>query len=467
MPPAKPVDSNDQSVNLFNGCVQGKGYSVGWSLSDLLGENNPKSLSELFDLILSVSGQLTEEFTGPIAFNSLDILSAPLLGEDPDKAQLQKSVADFFSSIKEKELQLSLSIDVVPPADLISELSKFQPSIDIFNEVFSDELGKIYGQGCFEPSIILNLHSEDVWTHPIIDKYLALSYGYGHPIIQNMTTSTIAHESTRPIDRVKDIDISLQRMGGPTGNADRTGILGYIIVNLAKMGYEASSEDNFFTVLNMEIDEASRILEEHRSDYNSQIIDADWLFSSIVLTGMNEGLEYLIDAPLGHIAGKAVTYKVMEFLRNKIEKIQYETNTLYTLESFPTESHNDAIIEFSELSNHYLTRGTELPHHHGDDLWDALEHQKKLQVLYTGASLVEIHVKDGLQYHDGCKLLTRRIIDQFGFSYLAVTPSIIQLSNGADMKVMRVDGVIHDLDTLSNNYKEVHEKRVYHDVKNK
>ena len=76
-------------------------------------------------------------------------------------------------------------------------------------------------------------------------------------------------------------------------------------------------------------------------------------------------------------------------------------------------------------------------------------------------------MKAGLQYHDGCKLLTRRIIDQFGFSYLAVTSSIIQLSNGADMKVMRVDGVIHDLDTLSNNYKEVHEKRVYHDVKNK
>lgn len=477
MPPAKPIDSNDQSVNLFNGCVPGKGYSIGWSLSDLFYENNPKSLSELFNLIISVSEQLAGEFTGPISLNSLDILSASLLGEVPNQVQLQKTVADFFSSINEKELSISLSIDLIPPTDLITETT-LQTSLDLFNDIFSAELGTMYEQGLFEPSIILNLHNEDIWDNPILDRYLRLAYSFGQPIIQNMLTSTISHESTRPLDRVKDIEVTYQRMGGPTGNADRSGVLGYVVVNLAKIGYEASSEDNFFTVLNMEIDEASRVLEKHRSDYlsamdtkpnliQSLVDDTDWLFSSIVLTGMNEGLEYLIDAPLGHIAGKAVTYKVMEFLRTKIEKIQIETNSLYTLESFPSESHNDALLVQSGLSNHYLTRGTELPYHHGDDLWDALEHQKKLQVLYTGASIVEIHVKESLHYHDGCKLLTQRIIDQFGFSYIAVTPSIIQGTNGTGMEVVRVDGILHKIGKLSENYKEVHEKRVYHDVKNK
>ena len=478
MPPVDINSSNNPNEYLYNGCVQGKGYSMGWSLSDLIDENNPQSVPELFDLILSITEQLTDEFNGPIAFNSLDILTAPLLGEAPDKVLLHKTVETFLSSINEKELSISISVDLLPPADLIDEFSKYQNTIDIFNDIFSAELGKMYEKGRFEPSIILNLHNEDVWTHPILDIYLNLAYRFGHPILQNMLTSTITYEATRPMDRVKDIDVPYQRIGGPTGNADRTGILGYVVVNLAKLGYDASSEDNFFTVLNMQIDEASRILEQHRSDYlsalgeetkfiESQVDDMDWLFSSIVLSGMNEGLEYLIDAPLGHIAGKAVTYKVMEFLRTKIEKIQYETNSLYTLESFPSESHNDSLIERSGLSNHYLTRGTELPYHHGDDLWDALEHQKKLQVLYTGASLVEIHVRDSLQYHKECKLLTRRIIDQFGFSYLAVTPSTIQSPNGMGMKVMRVDGVLQQLDTLSNNYKEVHEKRVYYDVKNK
>ncbi len=73
---------------------------------------------------------------------------------------------------------------------------------------------------------------------------------------------------------------------------------------------------------------------------------------------MNEGLEYLIDAHLGHIAGKAVTYKVLEFLRLKIEEVQFETGSLYTLESFPSESHNDLLLESSGLSNSYLTRTT-------------------------------------------------------------------------------------------------------------
>ena len=477
MPPANDNDSN-QSENLYNGCVPGKGYSIGWSLSGLINQNDPKSLSELFDLILLQTEQLANEFTGPIAFNSLDILSASLLGEVPDQDILQKIVADFLSSINDKELALSISIDVIPSQDLINESNRCQSSIDLFNEVFSSELGKMYEEGCFKPSIVLNLHSEDVWAHPVLDKYLNLAYRFGHPIIQNTLTSTISQEAIRPVDREKEIDVPYQRMGGPTGNADRTGVLGYVVVNLAKMGYEASSEDNFFTVLNMQIDEASRILENHRSDFISKLdkdtqllgstnVDVDWLFSSIVLTGMNEGLEYLIDAPLGHIAGKAVTYKVLEFLRHKIDQVQFETGSLYTLESFPSESHNDILLESSGLSNSYLTRGTELPHHHGHDLWDALEHQKKLQSLYTGASLVELHVKESLHYHYGCKLLTKRIIDQFGFSYLAVTPSRILLSDGSNLKVMRVDGIMQKLDTLSDNYKEVHEKRVHYDVKNK
>lgn len=478
MPPADQINSEIENGYIFNGCNPGTGYSIGWSLPQIIAENDPKSVSELFTQLLDVAEGLSSQFSGPIAFNSVDVLAAPLLENDPEKSVLSKAIVEFLSSIKENKLLVSLSIDLVPSDDLLGKLSVFQSKIDIFNEVLCSELWKMYQEGIFEPSILLNLHRDDVWSHKLLDKYLALSYRFGHPIIQNTLTSTITQEPTRPDAREIDLDIPYQRIGGPTGNADRTGVLGYVCVNMAKLAYDAQSEEDFFALLEEQIDEASRILEAHRMDFTSSISKEthpyalnsyviDWLYSAIVVSGMNEGLEYLIDAPLGHVAGKAVTYKVLEFLRLKLEKIQYETGSLYTLEAFPCETHNDNMLKVSGLKTPYLTRGTELPHYHGSDLWDALEHQKKLQSLYTGATLVEIHVKDWLHYHYGCKLLTRRIIEQFGFSYLAVTPSLIQLSDGSDLDVIRVDGVLNQLDSLSKNYKEVHEKRVHYDVKNK
>ncbi len=475
MPPDDIKSSNEEGVYLYNGCVSGKGYSVGYSLSDLVNETHPTSVSEFFDQIIKLVNELGNEFTGPIAFNSLDIMTGKLISGDEDPSKLRHSMNDLLENINKNDLNISLCIDLVVPDDL-NDYSMYQTEIDLFNNVFCNVLQRLYENGVFKPSVILNLHNSDIWTNPILDKYLALAYQYGSPILQNKITSTITFESTRPIDRTIEPDVLYQRIGGPTGNADNTGVLGHICLNLAKMGFDAESEDDFYQIIGKQLDLASDLLEKHRADilssnessFGTDLIkeNSDWMYSSIVLTGMNEALEYLIDAPLGHVAGKAVTYKVLEYIRIKLEEIQAKSKSLYILESIPSESYNDHLLEVSELTNSYLTRGTELPAYHGDDLWDALEHQKKLQALYTGATLVEVHLKKGLTYHDGCKLLTRRIIDQFGFNYLAVTPSEFGESDSYQ-QVMRVDGNMRRLESLSKNYKEVHGKRVHHDVKNR
>ena len=470
MPPAV-VRESTQNEYLFDGCIEGKGYSIGWSLPDIIEEYDPKTASELFALIISVTEDLSSLFIGSISYNSLDVITAPLLRDSKDSSLLYSSLTNFLSSIKELDISASFSIDIIPPDDLADDYAEYQTEVDMFNDVFSDVIRETCSKSVFEPSIILNLHDETIWNHSTLEKYLAIAYKYGNPIIQNKISSTIAFEFTRPRNREKDVTISYQRIGGPNGNADDTGVSGYLCLNLAKMGYDAVSEEDFFSILDAQIEEASEILETHRSKISTEnvtsILNTDWLYSSIVLTGMNEGLQYLIDAPLGHVAGKAVTYKVREFLRRKIEQIQLETGSLYVLESYPAEEKNDSIIQDSGLTDLLLTRGTELPYSHGNDLWDVLEHQKKLQSMYTGATLMEIHVKEGLQYNEGCKLLTRRIIDEFGFNYLAITPSNIYDDNGEKVRVTRVDGIMQKLDTLSQNYKEVHGKRVHYDVKNR
>ena len=472
MPPDDIKSSNEEGVYLYNGCVPGKGYSVGYSLLDLVNETNPKTISELFEQILNLVTKLEKEFTGPIAFNSLDILAGKILSVDVAQSKLRNSINDFLTTINENGVNISFSIDLVIPDDLSDEYTGYQTEIDLFNNVLCASLQSTYENGVFKPSLILNIHNSCIWTYPILDKYLALIYRFGSPLIQNKITSTITHELTRPIDRTIESEVLYQRIGGPTGNADNTGVLGHVCLNLAKMGFDAEFEEDFFHNVGQQLELASEILEQHRADILSSTgldliqNNSDWMYSSIVLTGMNEALEYLIDAPLGHVAGKAVTYKVLEFIRLKLEEIQSKSDSLYILESIPSESYNDQLLDVSQLSNYYLTRGTELPAYHGADLWDSLEHQKKLQALYTGATLVEVHLKKGFTYHNGCNLLTRRIIDQFGFNYLAVTPSEIGQSD-TYKQVIRVDGNMRRLESLSKNYKEVHGKRVHHDVKNR
>jgi len=67
------------------------------------------------------------------------------------------------------------------------------------------------------------------------------------------------------------------------------------------------------------------------------IEEPKWSYSVITLVGMNEALETLIDAPIGHVAGKAVTYKVLEQLIRKIEQLQEEKGILFSLEAYPSE----------------------------------------------------------------------------------------------------------------------------------
>lgn len=450
-----------ESVYLHNGCTQGKGYSIGLSLSDL-NENGSETLDGRLNDICNLVSKATGDFEGPIAINSFDILIGSTLIREV--VYPEESIEKFLDKLESISQNYSLMLDIVPQKDMI-ELDCYQDTIDIFNHSLQRTIERRTKDGLQSSNLILNIHNESQWDHPVLDSYLRLMFMYGQPVIQNHLTSTISLEETRPGNRRKDSDILFQRLGGPYGNQDGSGVHGFVCINLAKLGYDSESENDFFMLLNEQMDLASEILENHRETLDG-LDEEYWLYSAIVPLGMNEGLEYLIDAPLGHVAGKAVTYKVMEFLRMRLEEIQHQTGNLYTLESYPSEDLIESILEESALPNSFLTRGTELSATHGNDLWDVLEHQKKLHSMYTGSTLMDLKIKHGLHYHQGCKLLLQRIIDTFGFSYVAVTPSIIKTQT-SEMEVSRIDGRVVEVDKLALNHMEENRKRVHYDIKNR
>jgi len=499
MSPASIYDETEKvSDLLYLGIISGKGHSVGWSLQKIIKEGlpdreAPETFSDLLGLLLSLFKESESEWSGSVALNSIDVLSAPLLRKEGlTKDQVETKLCSFVSSISELDLNITLSLDLIPDAELSVTYGVYQTEIDVFNQSLSKAISLNMENGHFNLIPVINIHDDGQWENPILDSYLALSIQYGQPIIQNMLSGIISAEQIRPEAQEPYLDIPNMRLGGPVGNADNRGVLGYVCINLEEIAALAESEPNFFTLLDNQIDDAANILVEHRENLieNIQtgrmpltdwfIDDPQFLYSAISIVGMNEALQVLIDAPLAHIAGKAVTYQLLEFLLKKIESVQLEKSVLFTVESHPSEYPGALMLSESDSGIKFLTAATNLSPHHGDELWDTLEHQKKFDSMYTGGTLQQVFLKERLAYHNGCKLLIRRIIETFGFSYIAVTPNFSlcpvhgYLSDSDDpiqcekcIPYTRVDGVIQPVETLPESLKEVYRTRVHLDVKNR
>jgi ribonucleoside-triphosphate reductase len=484
-----------------NGCLYlwedslDRGYSIGWNLRTLIEKGlpdscPPKDLDELFVQLLKLIHECDMEWGGPITFNSFDNYIVPFLDlEKSSKKKFKEQIEFFYDKIQGSNVIISLDLFHRPSFSLSG---KTQYILETVNSVLVDTYRSRLEKGIFEPHHIINLYPESDWEARSLSKWIELSYLYGEPTYQNFITGTIRPDTLRPRLFKPDYEVTYLRLGGVNGNSENQLVTGYACINLAKIGARVNSEEDFFRFLEEEFDKAIFYLIEKRNLIESRfnegklpltkyfLNDLDWGFSVITLVGMNEALESLIDASLGHVVGKAVTYKVLEYLLGKIASSQNSSRYLYSLESYPSETPGAKLLEEYDSDHIILTPATELKPNHGNDLWDALEHQKKFHSMYTGGTLMRIYLKEGLNYHSGLKLLVKRIIERFGYNYIAISPVFSLCSEHGyiagdrycklcDKKAetfFRVDNKMTKLSCLSKNLKEAYRRRVYFDVKN-
>jgi anaerobic ribonucleoside-triphosphate reductase len=487
-----------------------KGYSAGWSISSLT-DNKLKGdgLKGLLSAIMEPLEGLQREWAGPQAVNSLDVYCAAAIeeAEETDNEQ-REAVVGFVSNVQSLRAPLSVSLDLCPdatmPASLLG-LASCDPQtlgvhMDRFNGAFADTLEHGYGRGEFKLVPVLNVTGQTDWRSEILSRYVALSYKYGYPTIQNYYTGTLHPRYLHEPEAVaSDKEATYLRHGGVHGNSDNQGCLSVVTLNLPRLSRLSRTEDEFFRRLDEAVDLARAVHESKRRHLEEMLSEGrlpetakhldslDWHFSSVNVVGMNEALLQLIGAGTGHVAGKAVTYRLLEHLIWRIEEIQVETGHVYTLEAAPCEeagakmAMNDAASQPGGVQPYY-TGSTELPPWHGDDLWDAMEHQKKYHGIYTGGNVFQIHLARGLGYRKECKLLLRRAIEVFGFNHMKVSPVFSLCGEhgylwgeqqtcpvcGGDAEAYTwVDCSPRALDELSEGLKEAHRRRVYSDVKDR
>ncbi|MEM2936881.1 MAG: anaerobic ribonucleoside-triphosphate reductase, partial [Candidatus Bathyarchaeia archaeon] len=149
--------------------------------------------------------------------------------------------------------------------------------------------------------------------------------------------------------------------------------------------------------------------------------------------GMNEACLNFLGTSIATKDGKDFAVKVLKFMRAKTLEFQEETGHIYNLEATPAEgtSHRLARIDKGKFPDivtagekiPYYTNSTHLPVDYTDDLFEALRHQDDLQVLYTGGTVFHAFLGERLTDPEACKLLVRRIAENFRLPYYTITPT--------------------------------------------
>jgi len=147
MSPASIYDETEKvSDLLYLGINPGRGQSIGWSLQKIIKDGlpdreGPETFSDLLDLLLSLFKESESEWSGSVALNSIDVLSAPLIRKEGlTKDQVETKLYSFVSSICEMDLNTTLSLDLIPDEELSETYNAYQTEIDVFNQSFSEAI---------------------------------------------------------------------------------------------------------------------------------------------------------------------------------------------------------------------------------------------------------------------------------------------------------------------------------------
>jgi ribonucleoside-triphosphate reductase len=157
-------------------------------------------------------------------------------------------------------------------------------------------------------------------------------------------------------------------------------------------------------------------------------------FSTIGLNGMNEACLNFLEGSIAHPDGKAFAVRVLEHMRERLSVYQEETGHLYNLEATPAEGASYRLAKadrqrYPDIATAgtddvpYYTNSTHLPVDYTPDMFEALQHQDDLQVLYTGGTVLHGFIGEQIDDWKQARRLVRRIAENFRLPYYTLTPT--------------------------------------------
>ena len=162
-------------------------------------------------------------------------------------------------------------------------------------------------------------------------------------------------------------------------------------------------------------------------------------FSTIGLVGMNEALLNLFGYGIASREGLDFAVRTLNFMRDRLSDYQEETGNIYNLEATPAEGtcYRLARIDkkkypgitvanekfLSKGAEPFYTNSSQLPVDYTGDLFEALEHQDRLQTLYTGGTVFHIFLGERVSSWRATANLVKRVAENSHLPYFTLTPT--------------------------------------------
>ncbi len=463
-------------------------YCVGWDLYDLLLrgfggvpgkiESKPaKHFRTALGQIVNFFYTLQGEAAGAQAFSNFDTLLAPFVRADGlSYKEVKQALQEFLFNLNVPTRVgfqtpfTNITMDLSPPENLKNanvvvggELQDetygdFQEEMNMINRAFCELMieGDAKGRIFTFPIPTYNITRDFDWDNPALEPLWEMTRRYGIPYFANYVNSDMSPEDARSMCcrlRLDNRELK-KRQGGLFGAAPLTGSLGVVTINMARIGYLATCEEDFFDRLShlMELAKVSleikrKVIEDftekglypYSKVYLSRIKEATgayWTnhFSTIGVLGMNEMCLNYLGVPITDPEGKEFAIKVLNFMRERIADFQEETGNMYNLEATPAEGASYRLARkdkerFPRIRTAgtddapYYTNSVHPPVNWTDDIYELLSHQDDLQILFTGGTVVHLFVGEEIPSGEVVKTLVRKIVTNFRIPYFSITPT--------------------------------------------
>lgn len=454
------------------------GYCAGWSLRQLIAEGlgrvrgkisstAPRHLSTLIQQMVNFLGILQNEWAGAQAFSSFDTYLAPFVRADNlSHKELKQQIQSFIFGVNTPSRWGSqapftnITLDWVVPEDLRDQpavvggvplettYGDYQVEMDMVNKAFLEVLieGDAEGRGFSYPIPTYNITPNFNWDSENAKLLFKMTGKYGTPYFQNFINSPLDPSDVRSMCCRLQLDKRELRVrgGGLFGSDEFTGSIGVVTINLPRIGYLASTKDDYFRQLDHFMDLArdsletkrkviSRLMDQGLFPYTQRYL-RHWNnhFSTIGLIGMNESLLNFLGKDMTDPEAKDLAKEVLTHMRERLVQYQEETKHLYNLEATPGEgtSHRLAKIDKAKFPHMiipggdepFFTNSTQLPVNATDDLFDALDMQNDIQKLYTGGTVFHAFIGESIDDPEVCKNLVKKIATKYEIPYFTLSP---------------------------------------------
>ena len=460
------------------------GYCAGWSLKQLIQEGlggisgkitsaPAKHLSVLCNQMVNFLGIMQNEWAGAQAFSSFDTYLAPFVKIDNlTYPQVKKCIEAFIYGVNTPSRWgtqapfSNITLDWTVPNDLAElpaivggremdfKYKDCKKEMDMVNRAFLETMieGDANGRGFQYPIPTYSITRDFDWADIDNNRLLfEMTSKYGTPYFSNYINSDMEPSDVRSMCCRLRLDLRelRKKSGGFFGSGESTGSIGVVTINMPRIAYLASDEEDFYKRLDRMMDISARslkikrgvitkLLEEGLYPYTKRYLGTFANhFSTIGLIGMNEvGLNAKwLKEDLTSPKVQKFTKDVLNHMRERLSDYQEQYGDLYNLEATPAESttyrlanhdrkkYPDIITAGNPGDTPYYTNSSHLPVDYTEDIFDALDIQDELQTLYTSGTVFHAFLGEKLPDWKAAANLVHKIAENYKLPYYTLSPT--------------------------------------------